>query len=45
MKDRVTQYDRDSVAGLDWPDTEYGRYAREYITPLLERERNLLSIM
>lgn len=37
MKKRVTQYDRDSVAGLDWPDTEYGRYAREYLTPLLER--------
>jgi hypothetical protein len=34
---RVIQYDRHSINQLEWPDTEYGRYAREYITPLLER--------
>ncbi|QUL58182.1 GNAT family N-acetyltransferase [Paenibacillus tritici] len=37
MKSRVIQYDSDSVARLDWPDTEYGQYAREYLTPLMER--------
>ncbi|MEI2398965.1 GNAT family N-acetyltransferase [Paenibacillus phytohabitans] len=38
MNSRVIQYDRHSVDQLEWPDTEYGRYAREYITPLLERD-------
>ncbi|WP_340022954.1 GNAT family N-acetyltransferase [Paenibacillus sp. FSL K6-1096] len=37
MSSRVVQYDRDSLARLEWPDTAYGRYAREYLTPLLER--------
>lgn len=37
MNSRVAQYDRDSLARLEWPDTPYGRYAREYLTPLVER--------
>lgn len=45
MKNRVTQYDRESAQELDWPDTEYGRYAREYLTPLLERGAQPLSPM
>ncbi|WP_245648174.1 GNAT family N-acetyltransferase [Paenibacillus borealis] len=36
MNSRVIQYDRHSMDQLEWPDTEYGRYAREYLTPLLE---------
>ncbi|WP_228745190.1 hypothetical protein [Paenibacillus sp. S150] len=37
MKQGVAQYDKESIAQLEWPDTEYGRYARQYITGLLER--------
>lgn len=36
MKGTVVQYDRDTMEEIEWPDTEYGRYAREYITPLLK---------
>ncbi|MGN7764994.1 GNAT family N-acetyltransferase [Paenibacillus sp. 22594] len=36
MKDGVFQYDRDSIRELNWPDTEYGRYAQQYVTALLE---------
>lgn len=37
MSRRVVQYDLDSLARLEWPDTPYGQYAREYLTPLVER--------
>ncbi|OKP90412.1 GNAT family N-acetyltransferase [Paenibacillus sp. P32E] len=36
MKDGVFQYDRDSIRELNWPDTEYGRYAQQYVSALLE---------
>lgn len=36
MKDEVIQYDRDSIRELNWPDTEYGRYAQQYVSVLLE---------
>ncbi|OKP66809.1 hypothetical protein A3842_28915 [Paenibacillus sp. P3E] len=36
MKDGVFQYDRDSIKELNWPDTEYGRYAQQYVSALLE---------
>lgn len=35
MKDGVYLYDRDSARELQWPDTEYGRYARQYISAML----------
>lgn len=37
MTCRVNLYDRDTIDELEWPDTDYGHYAREYIIPLLER--------
>ncbi|OKP94336.1 GNAT family N-acetyltransferase [Paenibacillus sp. P46E] len=36
MKDEVIQYDRESIRELNWPDTEYGRYAQQYVSALLE---------
>ncbi|WP_051424756.1 hypothetical protein [Paenibacillus graminis] len=36
MRDGVFQYDRDSIQGLSWPDTEYGRYAQQYISAMFE---------
>ncbi|MHA6529990.1 GNAT family N-acetyltransferase [Paenibacillus sp. BAC0078] len=36
MKIRIVQYDREHIGELEWPDTEYGRYARQYILPLME---------
>ncbi|SDL00533.1 GNAT family N-acetyltransferase [Paenibacillus jilunlii] len=36
MKDGVLLYDRHSIQELNWPDTEYGRYAQQYISAMLE---------
>lgn len=35
MKDTVQFYDRTTLAQIDWPDTEDGRYARAYLEPLM----------
>lgn len=36
MRDGVFLYDRDSIQGLRWPDTEYGRCAQQYISAMFE---------
>lgn len=33
--DRVRLYDQHSIKGMDWPDTEDGRYARAYLEPIM----------
>lgn len=32
---RVQLYDQQSFEGMDWPDTEDGRYARAYLEPMM----------
>ncbi|WP_145323578.1 GNAT family N-acetyltransferase [Paenibacillus xylanexedens] len=33
--ERVRLYDQHSIKGMDWPDTEDGRYARAYLEPFM----------
>ncbi|MDQ0718753.1 hypothetical protein QF049_000014 [Paenibacillus sp. W4I10] len=33
--ERVRLYDQHSFEGMDWPDTEDGRYARAYLEPMM----------
>ncbi|MBP1993229.1 GNAT family N-acetyltransferase [Paenibacillus eucommiae] len=33
---RIQLYDKDSIGGMSWPDTEDGSYAKRYLLPLLE---------
>ncbi|WP_379153535.1 GNAT family N-acetyltransferase [Paenibacillus sp. sgz5001063] len=36
MSNRVFEYDRNSLRELQWPDTDYGRHAQQYISAMLE---------
>lgn len=36
MSPRVEQIDVSNVHAYTWPDTEYGRYAKRYLVPLIE---------
>ncbi|MFC5406125.1 GNAT family N-acetyltransferase [Cohnella soli] len=37
MKSRLELFDASNIHTYEWPDTEYGQYAKRYLLPLLER--------
>ncbi|TVY02029.1 GNAT family N-acetyltransferase [Cohnella terricola] len=37
MSPRIELYDASEIGSYTWPDTEYGRYAKHYLLPMLEQ--------